>query len=74
MKIKKKKFKYFKDKYENFIYHNERCIENTKKKLSDYKPEYGPKEDLNRDLVRYFSNQNLLLDFLEDIEMLEGKR
>lgn len=74
MKIKKKTFKSFKDKYKHYINSIKMNIEITQKKISDYSHEYGPKEDLHRDMFRFIDELNLLLDLMTDIEMLEGKR
>ena len=74
MNIKKKTFKSFKDKYKHYINSIQTNINTTQKKISDYSPEYGAKEDLHRDMFRYIDELNLLLDLMTDIEMLEGKR
>lgn len=74
MKIKKKTFKSFKDKYQHYIKSIKMNIELTQKHISDYSPEYGAKEDLHRDMFRFIGELNLLLELMTDIEMLEGKR
>lgn len=74
MKIKKKKFKSFKDKYKHYEKTIKMNIETTQKYISDYSPEYGSKEDLHRDMFRFIEELNLLSDIMTDIEALEGKR
>lgn len=74
MKIKKKYFKKFKRKYQGYINQTKYNIETTEKKIKNYSPEYGPKEDLHRDMFRHIDNLNLMIELIQDIEAMEGKR
>ena len=74
MKIKKKTFKSLKDKYKHYIKQTTCNIDTLQERLSKYSPEYGPKEDLHRDMFRYIAQYNLLVELLDDIETLGGKR
>lgn len=74
MKIKKKLFKSFKNKYKNYLEEAKTCLEYTGEKLLNYSQQYGPKEELQRDMFRFNYKLNVLYEIMADIEMLEGKR
>lgn len=73
MKVKKKSFKIIKNKYKHYLEQTKINIETTNKKISNYSPEYGPKEDLHRDMFRFIDRFNLITELIQDIKSLEGK-
>lgn len=71
MKVRKKTFKSFKDKYKTYLKQTQKNLEITHNMITNYEPKYGPKELLQLDIARYFTRYNLLCELLDDIAIME---